>query len=442
MSNIAADRRCPGLDPRYIPGKGTGLKRLFVSGAVALAAAVGCSSTPATSEATARTSSAIQGGTTDSTHDFAVVVALDLGNDQGALCSGVLLAPNLVATARHCTAPPSTSDVECATTTYGTAYPVSDYLVSNATVLSSAGPNYGVSKVVVPTNADLLCGNDIALLILSQNVELPQYVEPVLSPPMTDHSVWASTVTAIGYGIDTPTDTQGTTAGTRRILQNIPLVCIPNDATFVDCYTDPQARSVLASDEFESGDGTCQGDSGSGAFDQTQFDAGRWVAFGVLSRGSVSSDQKTCVGSIYTRFDTWAQLLVDTANEAAQAGGYPPPAWVTAWEADGGGISVDGSAPALTDGTTCTTNEQCQSQNCVSSNGTNYICASACSAATSCPSGSTCEEGYCFPAATPGNKGGCSVAMAGRDPAQPVPWRLAVAGLAVVGLGGARRRRR
>jgi hypothetical protein len=154
---------------------------------------------------------------------------------------------------------------------------------------------------------------------------------------MTDHSVYATTVTAIGYGISTPLDEAGVTAGTRRIKENIPLYCIPNDTTFANCFSDPMASQVLSADEFVSGDAsTCEGDSGSGAYDQPSFNRGQWVAFGVLSRGAVSQDGKTCVQPVYSRFDAWGPLLIEAATEAATMGGYSAPVW------------AGGSGPATT----------------------------------------------------------------------------------------------
>ena len=125
-------------------------------------------------------------------------------------------------------------------------------------------------------------------------------------------------VTAIGYGIDTPTDTTGASAGTRRIKENVKLTCIPNDTSFTDCFSDPTARQVLTASEFVSGDSTCEGDSGSGAFEQSNFDQGKWVAFGVLSRGGVSTDGTTCEQPIYSRFDAWGSLIVGAAQQAAR----------------------------------------------------------------------------------------------------------------------------
>jgi Trypsin len=376
------------------------MKRFLVSGAVALTAAVGCSAAGPPADTTAQTSSAIQGGQDDPSDDFAVAVFLDLGGNAGDLCSGVLLAPNLVATARHCVQQPSSDAVDCSSTTFESLYSASQLVVTNDAVFDTGSTVHEVSQVIVPSDPseDALCGDDIALLVLKDNITIAQYVEPVIVPAMTDHSVWATTVAAIGYGVDSPTDTTGSSAGTRRIKQDISLVCIPNDSSFTNCYSDPSAKSLVAADEFESGDGTCEGDSGSGAFDQTQYSAGKWVAFGVLSRGGQSNDQTSCVGSVYSRFDAWGGLLVSAAQQAAQAGNYALPAWATPeaaasdWGADGLGASGGSSG-----------------------------------------SGSG------------GSKGGC--AMGGsKDPTHPVPWRVApwaVAALAVAARrarGGRRRR--
>jgi hypothetical protein len=422
------------------------MKGFLVLGALVLATAGGCSSAPAPPEATARTMGAIQGGTTDTTDDFAVGIFIDLGGGEGAVCSGALLAPNLVATARHCADEISADQVDCSSSTFGPAYAPSQYVITNGTVLGE-GTSYSVSKIVTPSASDQtdVCGNDIALLILKTNIQLPQYVEPVLSPPMTD-SMWSRTVTAIGYGIDAPTDTTGTSAGTRRILENINLACIPNDPSFVDCYSNPAAKQYISPTEFQSGDGTCEGDSGSSAFDQAQFDAGKWVSFGVLSRGGVSSDGKTCLGSIYSRFDAWSQLLSDTAIEAAQMGGYTAPAWAATASPEAGATASSASdGGSKSDGAVCGADGDCDSQNCVSLDGTNFVCASACSTAVACAAGFDCTGHYCFaeaiqPAST--KKSGCAVAGVGLGSEVPLPWGTAVLGLAMAGLVvGARRPR-
>src|SRR5262249_27245972 len=148
------------------------------------AAAAACSSTPPSpSEVTRSASSAIQGGSTDTGDNFAVGIEIDLGNGEGAVCSGALLAPNLVATARHCVARLSSTQVDCSTSTFGSLYAANQFIVTNSTILDQNAALYAVSQIVVPTGTDQthVCGNDIALLILSRNISLPQYVVPAIN---------------------------------------------------------------------------------------------------------------------------------------------------------------------------------------------------------------------------------------------------------------------
>ncbi len=422
----------------------------------AVLCAFACGSTHSLEEHTAKTAEAIQGGAPDTTNQYPFVVAVIENSQQVGLCSGSLLASNLVATARHCvTALSGPNEIDCATSTFGSDLPVSDFLVSNDGTLSSKTRFVGVRQLVVPTGAEQtkVCGNDIALLILDQNVPLADYVTPTLNPPMTDPR-YSISVTAIGYGIDTPLDTTGMSAGTRRVRENVGLACVPNDPSFAGCYTGPSVSAFLAPDEFVSGDAsTCEGDSGSSAFDQGSFDRGQWVSFGVLSRGGTDLDSGTCVQPIYSRFDAWSQLLVDGVTQAAKLGGYPVPAWAqTAVEASeagaasvtvapeqgdasassGAGVEADAArttaAAGLSDGAICGDDSQCQSRNCVSTDDVHFVCASPC-AAGACSIGFSCLSGFCFDApdaspsamgAAPKHKSGCSVVAIGAAPGAPL----------------------
>jgi hypothetical protein len=452
-------------------------KRLVCSGFVAAVLIAGCGSSGPASERTGLASSAIQAGATDTTHLFAVGV-VQINSQTIEFCSGTLLAPNLVATARHCVAQISSPQIDCAHATFGSLVPESSlYVTTDALISQHSGfVPVAVGGIIVPP-ATPVCGNDIALLVLSQDINLPGgypkgYVVPAITPPLTDPSR-STTVTAIGYGVNTPTDDAGTTAGTRRIKQNVGLACIPNDLNFIDCFSDPTARQVLTAAEFVSGDmSTCEGDSGSGAYDQAAFDAGSWVSFGVLSRGSTSSDGLSCVQPIYTRFDAWGPLLVQAAQQAfAAAGGkYALPSWAGATP-DGGASqgSADGGADAArgddgaagtsatvvaADGTPCDTpNVACQSHSCVAFDGVHYYCASECDDAGSCPGHFVCkgntggQPGYCFPESNvPGAggsaSGGCSAGTGRVGPpgAAGVSWLFV--GLGALGVPGARRLRR
>lgn len=408
---------------------------------------------------------------TDTTHLFAVGVVQV--TKELAFCSGVLLAPNLVATARHCVAETPQVQIDCTSTVFGAVYPVSDLLVTTANMLSPQADFAHVVQIIVPSGADQthVCGNDIALMILDRNIELPEYVTPTINPPMTDHSEYSTTVTAIGYGISTPLDEAGVTAGTRRIKEDIPLYCIPNDTTFANCFSDPQAMQVLSADEFVSGDAsTCEGDSGSGAYDQPSFNRGDWVAFGVLSRGAVSQDGTTCVQPVYSRFDAWGSLLIGAATEAATMGGYSAPVWAggsglpttatsavdaAATEDAAGGSGVITSKPSpgsLADGKACTVDSDCATNACVSTDDVTFVCASPCSSGA-CSVGFACTSGFCFegkvaavastadgsaspPAVTHGK--GCSVSPLGSPGRGGAASGLAA--LALMGVATVRRR--
>ncbi len=448
------------------------IERMRVAKAVASALAGGwlacCSSGPS-SELTASSASAVQGGMLDTTHTFAVGV-VQRANQIG-LCSGALLAANLVATARHCVTQQMASNAVDCNSTFLPQAPANELLVTTDAQIGPSAHYVGVLKVITPSGPDhtKVCGNDIALLILNRNIGLSQYVTPAINPPMTDHKAYKTIVTAIGYGINTPTDTNGTSAGSRRIKQNVTLACIPNDTGFTDCFVDPTLRQVMMSDEFLSGDSsTCEGDSGSSAYDQGSLDQGKFVSFGVFSRGGVSPDSKTCIFPIYSRFDAWGPLLNDAANLAASLGGYSLPAWATPNPSTG---PADAAAPAspvdgatatspadaamradaavsagapgsIDDGAVCVTDADCKSQNCVSADRTNFVCASPCSNAT-CPQGFSCMYGFCLHAAAAASKParGCSAASIGRSNSLPRRSLIAIA-FALVGIAIARQRRK
>jgi hypothetical protein len=338
------------------------------------------------------------------------VVAVAEQVSQGfGLCSGSLLAPNLVATARHCVAQVISQPIDCTVSSFGDTVPASELEVTNVANLANVTQSIAVEQIIVPSGAGTtsFCGNDLALLILAQPIAVPEYVTPVIDPPMTDHSLYSTTITAIGYGIDSPLDTTGQTAGIRRIREDIDLVCVPNDVTVPDCLATPGASEFISASEFEATGGVCSGDSGSGAFEQRNFDAGIWTSFGVLSRGATGADGGLCVNSIYTQFSAWGSLLADTAAQAAQIGGYPTPAWAVAIGAEGGVPAEAGqpAAPAcLSSGSACGADPECCSANCISHDDAGTFLCADCNAENPCDVGYQCNQGTCV--SDPGSDAG------------------------------------
>jgi V8-like Glu-specific endopeptidase len=417
----------------------------------------GCSSNDAR---TSTQTQGVQGGSVDTTHNYAIGVCV--GNSFGQcqlLCSGALLAPNLVMTARHCVQQPTSDTINCASTTFGAQYATTNYfyITTYYVMQGQATQGWHHVKQIFTTPGTLVCGNDMALLELADNVtpaETSTFVTPVVQYSMTDHTRYSTTVTAIGYGNTSATNMD---AGTRHILQNVDLLCIPGDSE-IDCGN---TNGQVTNNEFVSGNSTCDGDSGSSAYEQKNFNKSIPVSFGPLSRGGSSGS--TCEQPVYTRTDAWSSFIVSTALTAATAGGYTPPAWTQAAPPDDGGTTTtpdssttsDGAAPPPPGslGAPCGDASDCDSGLCLSNDGgTTYVCSQTCDPngdGSDCGDGYACQgdgqgNGYCFPkppdTTSTTSSGGCAVGTS--DPSKPVPWRTLAFSAVFLGVALARTRRR
>jgi hypothetical protein len=193
---------------------------------------------------------------------------------------------------------------------------------------------HSVAHVVTPSSAHV-CGGDLALLVLSDVVPASEATPatPDVTIPLTDHARLPPTIAAIGYGLPSAAPEGGAAAGgTRRLLTDVPIECIPGDPSLA-CAA--PILAATAPGEMRIGGGVCDGDSGSGAFAGTLFTSGTVLLLAVLSRGETDGiDPTLCAGGTYTRLDVWRDFLVQAAIEAAQSGGYPAPDWTFA--PDGG----------------------------------------------------------------------------------------------------------
>lgn len=249
------------------------------------------------------------------------VVGMTVERDRGfGICTGTLITRNLVLTAQHCVAELNTGGgVDCAETEFTEVLDPTDIGVTNDTAIGRQ-TDFRLGEEIITPDSDQICGADIALIRLSRNFD-PDEVTP-RTPQLEQTPARGDDYTAIGYGA-TGRNEEGR-SGVRRIREGRRVFCLGQGC--------PEGASEFVKEgEFVGNGGTCQGDSGGGAY------APDGKVFGTLSRGGGN-----CQSSLYTSVPNWSRMIRMEAEEAAEKGGYEPPPWVsTGGDPDGDGVGSE-----------------------------------------------------------------------------------------------------
>lgn len=261
-------------------------------------------------------------GEVDTAAEWTGVLGMNIEKPEGfASCTGVLIAPNLLLTARHCVASTQPTIV-CGSSPLSDPVPGMNVLATTDTTVSAMSTAVIGLAVEVPPDGNDECGFDIAAVIL----QAEPFGGAEVYPPRLDRPVaTGESFTAVGYG----TNGMGGGIGTRRVATTGSVACVGG----VDCDI-PEAQDT----EWVAEDGTfCTSDSGAPALVDGEV-------VGVISKGLAPCDAPILT-SVYA-FRDWIR---EVGRAAAIQGGYPTPEWAAEAAVDAGTGETDAGETPMTE---------------------------------------------------------------------------------------------
>jgi hypothetical protein len=371
-------------------------------------------------------------------HDSVVLVAMQENGRLAGTCTGTMVAPNLLLTARHCVS----------NTDRGSLCRVNGTAVSGAKITGDLAPNdilvytgttaiAGVTdatkaaargKQIIRETATVLCNRDVAFVLLDTELTTP--IAPIrLKTGARDGEL----LTAVGWGL-----TEDGFQPRKRIQRpNVPVTDVGPLAFGA------QTTIGLGNSEFLVGEAFCSGDSGGPAF------SAKGAVVGVVSRGGNGREDEAnravaCIGpdtiGFYTHLGEKAALVTqaftasgftprdeDDVDGGVAEGGAPdagPPNDAAVRDASPVDTGPPDAGPPpppplLRDGAACTADGECNSRGCVEK-----VCRTLCTdPKVACAITEVCtvkgERKACLP--KPPNPPGPGPTKPGPDAGTPTP---------------------
>jgi len=262
-----------------------------ISALLVLAAGCGQETDDSSPEVTEQRFDPIVGGTKDTStaaNDAVVMVYITSNvNDPYAgkgACTGTVIAPNVVITARHCVAQTQPT-VSC----YNDI--ISNYPASWIYILKGVEPNviYTSAKQIFHDGSSSLCGHDVALIVT--NSSMPSTAVIPKKVRVKNGPYAGETFKAVGYGLTNPNDEES--SGVRYYRNGVQVLG----------YT-----WGTGDRDFDGTVSICSGDSGGPAL------SSQGAVFGITSRGGGCYNDD----NVWTRTDIY-KSLIDQAMAAANS---------------------------------------------------------------------------------------------------------------------------
>lgn len=269
----------------------------------------------------------IFGGETDAPEDASGVVALRVGSGTSfELCTGALIASNVVVTARHCVTKNYGTKVSCDAQGRSTngKHVAGDEELSNIAIYTGSQPRFAskpaaLARAIVAPSSYYLCDSDIAVVVLDRDVPGKPFSVRLHAPAKIGEHV-----RAVGYG----QNDKKLPLGTRLHKAGVPVLQMGKGIS--------ASRTALGPHEFEVGQSICQGDSGGPAISEETG-----AVMGVVSRGGDCNDN---FGHVFTTTAGFGTLFDEAFSIAG--GTVAPEGGESVRMPDAEALAVDGLGEA------------------------------------------------------------------------------------------------